>query len=147
MLTNSHNYKSPNQYNQNPKRDNSDHLPYSLINSLLWPLEGILSSYNKKPCNMQDLHYHYGGESGIRTHGTAHHRTLDFVSSAFDQLGHLSVVYSFSSQPAEELFHQLTAFLFQYTCSHINPVIQPRVLNNIHQGMDSTRFGVSSPIN
>ena len=40
-----------------------------------------------------------GGESGIRTHGTAHHSPLDFESSALDQLSHLSAhllfVYSF----------------------------------------------------
>ena len=32
----------------------------------------------------------YGGESGIRTHGTTVSGTLDFESSAFDQLSHLS---------------------------------------------------------
>ena len=41
-------------------------------------------------CRRQQL---YGGESGIRTHGTAFSGTLDFESSAFDQLSHLSFNY------------------------------------------------------
>ena len=36
------------------------------------------------------IYMQYGGESGIRTHETAHHSLLDFESSAFGQLGHLS---------------------------------------------------------
>jgi hypothetical protein len=40
-----------------------------------------------------------GGESGIRTHGTLP-RTLDFESSAFDQLSHLSMYRLFISLPS-----------------------------------------------
>jgi 3-deoxy-D-arabino-heptulosonate 7-phosphate (DAHP) synthase len=51
-------------------------------------------------------HLTTGGEGGIRTHGTAFSGTLDFESSAFVQLSHLSIAINYTTKMGPKLTYK-----------------------------------------